>query len=159
MRHLLKTILIFLFALAAYAAVHPRVEENAVSSVVPNGNITASRLPDGRRKLVFTDGKLEFTVVETLDGKATIFDPTGKEITDLAVGLTKRQTLWQRVAMAFAGILQKWGVRAWNFLYCIGLDAGWKCSQKFVECANRGTPPWKCVGGLACVGAGAKRCI
>jgi hypothetical protein len=32
-------------------------------------------------------------------------------------------------AIKFAKLLAKYGKRAWNFFYCVGLNAAWKCSD------------------------------
>jgi hypothetical protein len=42
--------------------------------------------------------------------------------------LAKRVSKWQ-FAIKFAKLIAKYGKKAWDFFYCIGLNVGWKCSD------------------------------
>ncbi|KAF1974201.1 hypothetical protein BU23DRAFT_638389 [Bimuria novae-zelandiae CBS 107.79] len=128
-------------------------------------DVVGYALPDGTRKIDFyLDGALEGSAVETKDGeirKVEFLDATGAPISlddlDTAGGLSKRVSKFQ-FAIKFAKLLAKYGKRAWDFFYCIGLNVGWKCSDDFIDCAAQGTPPWTCAEGIVCVGAAAVRC-
>jgi hypothetical protein len=106
---------------------------------------------------------------------ATFYDVDGTEV-DLNddTHLNKRISKW-RLALKFAKLIAKWGKRAWDYIYCVGANTMWKCADdvsyfwiltqgvksnriQYLQCAQEGTPPWKCIEGIVCVGAAAKRC-
>ncbi|KAH8750627.1 hypothetical protein F5882DRAFT_487587 [Hyaloscypha sp. PMI_1271] len=111
-------------------------------------DLVAYQLPDGRRRIDFYDnGALE----------ATFYDVDGTEIDLNDVPLNKRISKW-RLALKFAKLIAKWGKRAWDYIYCVGANAMWKCADDYLQCAQVGIPPWKCIEGIVCVGVAAKRC-
>ncbi|KAH7385923.1 hypothetical protein BKA66DRAFT_569243 [Pyrenochaeta sp. MPI-SDFR-AT-0127] len=121
-------------------------------------DVVGYQLPDGHRKIDFyLNGALAGSAVETSDG-VEFFDEAGDLIDlDNQSEFAKRVSRWQ-FAIKFAKLLAKYGKRAWDFFYCIGLNAGWRCSDDFLQCATMGQPPWACAEGIVCVGAAAVRC-
>lgn len=107
----------------------------------------------------------------------TTYDPQGNAVSLEDYGeddkLAKRVSKWQFL-IKFAKLLAKFGKRALQFFECIGINAGWKCSDdvglylhlgrfrltdsQFLDCATQGTPPWQCIEGFICVGEAAYRC-
>lgn len=61
--------------------------------------------------------------VEFFDAEGTAVD-----LDAIEMDFTKRQSRFQ-FAIKFAKLLARWGKRAWDFFYCIGLNLGWKCSD------------------------------
>ncbi|KAJ9641139.1 hypothetical protein H2199_005807 [Coniosporium tulheliwenetii] len=100
--------------------------------------IVASLTDDRMRKLAFwQDGVLAGYMVEKPDdGDASTIDFTFTDadgnVLDLGAEdeddnpLAKRQASWIRIGIKLARIFKRWGTRAWNFFYCIGLNATWK---------------------------------
>ncbi|OBT65084.1 hypothetical protein VE03_05190 [Pseudogymnoascus sp. 23342-1-I1] len=123
------------------------------------GDVVAYALPDGRRKIDFyTNGVLDGSAIETEDG-ATFFEADGTEI-DLNESdekLAKRVSKW-RLAIKFAKLIAKYGKKAWNYIYCVGTSAMWRCGDEYLGCSASGIPPWKCAEGIICVGAAARGC-
>ncbi|KFX88790.1 hypothetical protein V490_07400 [Pseudogymnoascus sp. VKM F-3557] len=123
------------------------------------GDVVAYALPDGRRKIDFyTNGVLDGSAIETDDG-ATFFEADGTEVdlNDVDEKLLKRVSKW-RLAIKFAKLIAKYGKKAWNYIYCVGTSAMWRCGDEYLGCASSGIPPWKCIEGIVCVGSAAKGC-
>jgi hypothetical protein len=59
---------------------------------------------------------------------ATFYDVDGTEIDLNDVPLNKRISKW-RLALKFAKLIAKWGKRAWDYIYCVGANAMWKCAD------------------------------
>ncbi|KAF2748505.1 hypothetical protein M011DRAFT_457804 [Sporormia fimetaria CBS 119925] len=165
MRFAVITVLSALVAPLAYAAALGPAHINALAAREDAAqktyeDVVGYALPDGRRKIDFyLNGALEGSAVETSDG-VEFFDAEGIAVPldDLdETALAARQSKFS-FAIKFAKIIAKWGKRAWDFFYCIGLNAGWRCGDEFLDCATGGTPPWACITGLACVGIAAGKC-
>lgn len=64
---------------------------------------------------------------------AEFFDETGAPFNfsdlDSEPDAAKRQSRWES-ARRFAKILARWGKRAWDFFYCIGVNKSWKCGNE-----------------------------
>ena len=188
-----------LIAPLAYAAALSPANINALAARDTSAqnfeDVVGYALPDGTRKIDFyLNGALEGSAVETKDGGTSdnahklhdalanhcpveFLDANGATVSlddlDQAGGLGKRVSKFD-FAIRFAKLLAKYGKRAWDFFYCIGLNVGWKCSDEvsvrpgdvwfrltvsqFIGCASSGTPPWSCIEGLACVGSAAVKC-
>ncbi|KFY65804.1 hypothetical protein V496_02325 [Pseudogymnoascus sp. VKM F-4515 (FW-2607)] len=121
------------------------------------GDVVAYALPDGRRKIDFySNGVLDGSAIETEDG-ATFFEADGTEI-DLNESddkLAKRVSRW-RLAIKFAKLIAKYGKKAWNYIYCVGTSAMWRCGDDYLQCSASGIPPWQCAEGIICVGVAAR---
>ncbi|KFZ01994.1 hypothetical protein V501_09696 [Pseudogymnoascus sp. VKM F-4519 (FW-2642)] len=112
----------------------------------------AYALPDGRRKINFySNGVLDGSAIETEDG-ATFFEADGTEVdlNEIDEVLSKRVSKW-RLAIKFAKLIAKYGKKAWNYIYCVGTSATWKCGDEYLGCSASGIPPWKCVEGIVCI--------
>ncbi|OBT73211.1 hypothetical protein VF21_08691 [Pseudogymnoascus sp. 05NY08] len=123
------------------------------------GDVVAYALPDGRRKIDFySNGVLDGSAIETENG-ATFFEADGTEVdlNEIDEVLSKRVSKW-RLAIKFAKLIAKYGKKAWNYIYCVGTSAMWKCGDEYLGCSASGIPPWKCVEGIVCVSAAAKGC-
>lgn len=121
------------------------------------GDVVAYALPDGRRKIDFyTNGVLDGSAIETDDGgkflicrlgtatsalwgktlltiwfSATFFEADGTEVdlNEVDEKLLKRVSKW-RLAIKFAKLIAKYGKKAWNYIYCVGTSAMWKCGDE-----------------------------
>ncbi|KFY32272.1 hypothetical protein V493_00350 [Pseudogymnoascus sp. VKM F-4281 (FW-2241)] len=94
-------------------------------------DVIAYALPDGRRKIDFySNGVLDGSAVETEDG-ATFFEADGTEIdlNETDEKLAKRVSKW-RLAIKFAKLIKKYGKKAWNYIYCVGTSAMWRCGDE-----------------------------
>ncbi|KFY15627.1 hypothetical protein V492_01869 [Pseudogymnoascus sp. VKM F-4246] len=122
-------------------------------------DVVGYALPDGRRKIDFyTNGVLDGSAIETENG-AQFFEADGTEIdlNEADEKIAKRVSKW-RLAIKFAKLIAKYGKKAWNYIYCVGTNAMWKCGDEYLGCAQSGIPPWQCIEGIVCVGASAKGC-
>lgn len=59
---------------------------------------------------------------------AVAYDSENNEVNLDDEELEKRVSKWA-VAIKFAKLLAKWGKRAWDWFYCIGLNVAWKCAD------------------------------
>lgn len=42
--------------------------------------------------------------------------------------------------------------------YSLSSIMGMTNRKQYLQCAQAGTPPWKCIEGIICVGAAARKC-
>ncbi|OBT52961.1 hypothetical protein VE04_04948 [Pseudogymnoascus sp. 24MN13] len=130
-----------------------------VTEAADFGDVVSYVLPDGRRKIDFyTNGVLDGSAIETDDG-ATFFEADGTEVDLNTVDekLLKRQSRW-RLAIKFAKLIAKYGKKAWNYIYCVGTSAMWRCGDEYLGCFSHGIAPWECIEGIVCVGVAARGC-
>ncbi|OAG09175.1 uncharacterized protein CC84DRAFT_1201993 [Paraphaeosphaeria sporulosa] len=157
MKFTVVAIVSVLIAPLAYAAALSPANINALAARDTNAqsgfeDVVGYALPDGTRKIDFyLNGALEGSAVETKDG-VEFLDASGAVVSlgdlDQAGGLAKRVSKFD-FAIKFAKLLAKYGKRAWDFFYCVGLNAAWKCSDDFIDCAGSGIPPWSCIEGIS----------
>ena len=72
---------------------------------------------------------------------AEFFDASGNAIDFASVeGLEKRVSPWS-FAIKFAQLLSKFGKKAWDFFYCVGLNTAWNCADEVSHSTNSAISP------------------
>jgi len=171
----MKYLLAFLFAFVALvsaAAVDPDLAkfERDLDEVMAEGNIEIFSIAQDNNSLeklvILVDGQFEGTIVQTDEFTIKAYDAEGNEISMddlLDEDNDEIEKRWigvaARVLRMLAPVIKRWGNKALKFFKCVGLDANLiTCSMKFSNCATMGVAPWKCVGGITCMGKVGKNC-
>lgn len=159
----LTAIFMAFFITSVYPAWVPvrEASENSLEVRDTTDDIREVLQPDGIIRYEFySNGTLQASVIDNLEGGASVLDSDGNELPDNVNDKIEKRFVGAlaRLLWRFRHIIKRWGSRVAVYVKCVGVNTVADCGNYFIGCAQSGTAPWDCISGGICVGAAHRKC-